>query len=156
MKVISVKMRYQILTLLRPFEFGPNTNIKDIRMRISNSKELSQFTNWRVHQIDDVMFLLIRALCQHFFVNQTVLLIFLKFFWEFKSDNYDNSLVTVSGVSAVQKQSLVDVLQNRCQACNFIKKRLQHRCFPMKLTKFFCTTKSLLCWLLLAVNSVNQ
>ena len=41
MKVISVKMRYQILTLLKPVEFGPNTNIKDIRMRISNSKELS-------------------------------------------------------------------------------------------------------------------
>ena len=28
----------------------------------------------------------------------------------------------VSGASAVQKQSLADVLQNRCQACNFIKK----------------------------------
>ena len=24
---------------------------------------------------------------------------------------------------------------NRCQAYNFIKKRLQHRCFPMKFTK---------------------
>ena len=41
----------------------------------------------------------------------------------------------MSGASAVQKQSLADVLQNRCQACNFIKKRLQHRCFPMKFTK---------------------
>ena len=47
----------------------------------------------------------------------------------------DNSMVTVSGASAVQKQSLEDVLQNRCQPCNFIKKRLQHRCFPMKFTK---------------------
>ena len=37
--------------------------------------------------------------------------------------------------SAVQTQSLADVLQNRCQACTFIKKRLQHRCFPLKFTK---------------------
>ena len=28
---------------------------------------------------------------------------------------------TLSGASALQKQSLADVLQNRCQACNFIK-----------------------------------
>ena len=41
----------------------------------------------------------------------------------------------MSGASAVQKQLLADILQNRCQACNFIKKRLQHRCFPMKFTK---------------------
>ena len=45
----------------------------------------------------------------------------------------------MNGASAVQKQSLADVLQNRCQACNFIKKRLQHRCFPMKFTKFLRT-----------------
>ena len=32
----------------------------------------------------------------------------------------------------MQKQSLADVLQNRCQAWNFIKKRLQHRCFQVK------------------------
>ena len=41
----------------------------------------------------------------------------------------------MSGASAVQKQSLGDVLQNRCQACNFIEKRLQHRCFPMAFIK---------------------
>ena len=41
----------------------------------------------------------------------------------------------MSGASAVQKHLLAGVLQNRCQACNFIKKRLQHRCFPMKFTK---------------------
>ena len=41
----------------------------------------------------------------------------------------------MSGANAVQKQSLADVLQNRCQDCNFIKKRLQHRCFSMKFTK---------------------
>ena len=41
----------------------------------------------------------------------------------------------MGGASVVQKQSLADVLQNRCQACNFIKKRLQDRCFPMKFTK---------------------
>ena len=38
---------------------------------------------------------------------------------------------------AVQKEFLADLLQNRSQACNFIKKRLQHRCFPMKFIKFF-------------------
>ena len=41
----------------------------------------------------------------------------------------------MSGASAVQKQSLAEVLQNRCQASNFIKKRLRHRCFPRKYTK---------------------
>ena len=41
----------------------------------------------------------------------------------------------MSGASAVEKQSMADVLQNRCQACNFIKRRSQHRCFPMKFTK---------------------
>ena len=46
---------------------------------------------------------------------------------------------TASGASAVQKQSLTDALQNRCQACNFLKKRLQHRCFPVKFTKFLGT-----------------
>ena len=40
----------------------------------------------------------------------------------------------MSGASAVQKQSLADVLQNGCQACNFMK-RLQERCFPTKFTK---------------------
>ena len=53
-----------------------------------------------------------------------------------------------------QKQSFADVLQNKFsekfrkfhikttvleslfQACNFIKKRLQHRCFPVKFVKF--------------------
>ena len=67
----------------------------------------------------------------------------------------------MSGASAVQKHSLADVLQNRCQACNFIKKRLQHRCFPMKFTTFLHNNTlfyrtPLLWWLLLAVNSVNQ
>ena len=40
-----------------------------------------------------------------------------------------------SSASAVQKQSLADVLQNRCQTWHFIKKRLQHRCFPKIFTK---------------------
>ena len=59
-----------------------------------------------------------------------------------------------------QKQSFADVLQNRCsqklhrfhrkktvlesllnkfatlKLCNFIKKRLQHKCFPVKFHKF--------------------
>ena len=85
-------------------------------------------------------------------MSQTVLLNFLK--WEFENVNYDNSLVTVKAVSAVQEQSLADVLQDRRQACNFIKNRLRHRYCPMKLTKFL--RAPLLCWLLLTVNSVNQ
>ena len=28
------------------------------------------------------------------------------------------------------------ILKNFAQACNFIKKRLQHRCFPVKFAKF--------------------
>ena len=36
----------------------------------------------------------------------------------------------MSGASAVQKESLADVLQNRCQACNVIEKRSQQMCFP--------------------------
>ena len=57
-------------------------------------------------------------------------------------------------MSAIQKQSLTDVLQNRCQTCNFIKKRLQYRYFPMKFTLFL--RAPLFWWLLLAVNSVKQ
>ena len=49
-------------------------------------------------------------------------------------------MVTVSGVSSVQKQSLEEVLQNRFQSCNFTKKRVQHRCFAMKFTKSLRTT----------------
>ena len=41
----------------------------------------------------------------------------------------------MSVASTVQKQSLADVVQNRYQACNFVKKRLQHRCFSMKFAK---------------------
>ena len=44
------------------------------------------------------------------------------------------------GASAVQKQLLADVLQNRCQACNFIKKKLQHRLFLTKFTKYLRAT----------------
>ena len=65
----------------------------------------------------------------------------------------------MSGVSAVQKHSLADVLQNRCQVCNFIKKRLQQR-FSYEIYEIFKNNFSyrapLLWWLLLAVNSVNQ
>ena len=42
-------------------------------------------------------------------------------------------------MSAVHKQSLTDVLQNRCQVCKFIKKRLQHGWFPIKMTEFLRT-----------------
>ena len=87
-----------------------------------------------------------------------MLLNFLK--QEFENDSYDNSLITVKGASAVQKQSLADVFRNRCQACNFIKKRFQHNFFLMKLTIFlkntFFNRTYLLCWLILTVNSVNR
>ena len=60
------------------------------------------------------------------------------------------------GCSAI----LADILPNRCQTCNFIKKRLQNRRFPVKFTKFLTTPffyrKPLLWWLLLGVNCVNQ
>ena len=46
----------------------------------------------------------------------------------------------VNGANAVQKQLLVYILQNRCQACYFIEKRLQHRCFFMTFTKFLRTS----------------
>ena len=51
------------------------------------------------------------------------------------SSDSDDEEVTMSGASAVQMQSLANVLQNRCQFCNFIKKKLQHWCFPMASTK---------------------
>ena len=58
------------------------------------------------------------------------------------------------------KQSLADVIQSRYQVCNFIKKRLQQRCFLIKFTKFLRTPffyrTPLPWWLLLAVNCVNQ
>ena len=42
----------------------------------------------------------------------------------------------MSGASAVQKYFLADVLQNRCQACNFIKKIFFNIVFfPMKFAK---------------------
>ena len=47
--------------------------------------------------------------------------------------------MTASGVSAVQMQLLTDFLQNTCQAYKFIKKRLQHRWFPVKFTKILRT-----------------
>ena len=58
----------------------------------------------------------------------------------------------MSGASAVRKQSMADVLQDRCQACNFIKKRLQYRYFPMKFAKFLRTPffTEHLWWLLLS------
>ena len=63
--------------------------------------------------------------------------------------------------NSIQKQPFADVLQNKCswkfrkfhrktpvlkslfnkvaalKACNFIKKRLQHKCFPVNIAKFF-------------------
>ena len=76
----------------------------------------------------------------------------LRYFWEF-----------FIRFNITQKQSFTDVLENRCSenyckfhwktptlesllnkvvvlnVCNFIKKSLQHRCFPVKLAKIFRT-----------------
>ena len=51
----------------------------------------------------------------------------------------------MTGANAVQNHSLADVLQNRCQAPNFIK-RLRHRHFPMKSlrTSFLQNTSTLM------------
>ena len=40
-----------------------------------------------------------------------------------------------------------------CKACNFIKKRLQHRCFPVNIAKFLVTPdlKNICIWLLLKI-----
>ena len=45
----------------------------------------------------------------------------------------------MSGASAVQKQSLADILQNRCQAWNFIKKRPQ-KVFSYEIYEIFKNT----------------
>ena len=60
--------------------------------------------------------------------------------------------VTLSSVSLVQRQPLANFLQNRCQACNFIKKELQ--IYGIFKYTFFHRT-SVLWWLLMEVNSVN-
>ena len=48
--------------------------------------------------------------------------------------------VAVSQIS--QKISMLEPLFNKVaglKACNFVKKRLQHRCFPLKFIKFLRT-----------------
>ena len=62
----------------------------------------------------------------------------------------------MGGASVVQKQSLADVLQNRYQACNFIKKRLQHRSFSMKFTKSLRTPFLQNNSTLMAASSIKQ
>ena len=45
-------------------------------------------------------------------------------------------------IAISQQNTCVEVFFNKIaglQACNFIKKRLQHRCFPVKFTKFLRT-----------------
>ena len=59
------------------------------------------------------------------------------FEFEPKSNIIDiNSSSSGGGASAAQKQLLADVLQNRRQVCNLVKKRPRHRCFPRIFTKF--------------------
>ena len=82
MKVISVKMRYQIWILLKPFEYDPKTNIGDINSSASDDEEEGA---------------------------------------EYKVKRISNSKeLTVKGASVVEKRSLADVLQYRCQTWNCI------------------------------------
>ena len=92
----------------------------------------------------------------------------------FKSDltfsiNVKNDVLAFEQIwkNVIQKQSLADVLLNRCsknfanftgkylRPCNIIEKRLQHRCFPVKFAKFLRTpffTEDFR-WLLLVIKS---
>ena len=57
-----------------------------------------------------------------------------------KRRNFSWLLYPVYGLNnTVQKQPLADVLQKTLKACNFIKKRFQHRCFPVYIAKFLRT-----------------
>ena len=56
---------------------------------------------------------------------------------EYKVKRISNAAVRV--LANIFKQSLTYIIQSRCQACSFIKKRLQHKCFPMKFKKFLRT-----------------
>ena len=67
--------------------------------------------------------------------------------------NFNKNLFSELMVSSIQKQPFVDILQNKCfykfavftgkqLACDFIKKRLQRRCFPMIIAKFLRTNFS--------------
>ena len=56
---------------------------------------------------------------------------------EYKVKRISNAAVRV--LADIFKQSLTYIIQSRCQACSFIKKRLQHKCFPMKFKKFLRT-----------------
>ena len=82
MKVISVKMRYQIWILLKPFEYDPKTNIGDINSSASDDEE--EGAEYKVKRISD------------------------------------SKELTVKGASVVEKRSLADVLQYRCQTWNCI------------------------------------
>ena len=57
-----------------------------------------------------------------------------------KRRNFSWLLYPVYGLNnTVQKQPLPDVLQKTLKVCNFIKKRFQHRCFPVYIAKFLRT-----------------
>ena len=66
----------------------------------------------------------------------------------------------MSNASVVQNQSLADILQNRFQACNFITWDSRQQVFSYEIYEIFKNNfvyrTSLLWWVLLAVNSVNQ
>ena len=104
------------LNSLKPFNFEPKTNIRDIIGSSSDDEE--------------------------------------------KGAEYKVKRISNSGASAVQKYSLADVLQNRCQALNFIKKETLTQVFSYEIYEIFKNTffyrTPLLSLLLLAVNSVNQ
>ena len=52
------------------------------------------------------------------------------------SDSFQGSSVHVVNVTFLQKQPLIF---ESLKACNFIKKKLKHRCFPVNIVKFLRT-----------------
>ena len=77
-----------------------------------------------------------------------------------KHQEIRNCLVRSSRLHLLLKISQ-DAQENTCvgvlQACNFIKKRLQHRCFSVKIAKFLRTSfKEHLWWLLLPYSSMYK
>ena len=63
-----------------------------------------------------------------------------------RSDDFENVIASFQ-----QRLEAVDVLQNRLGSLNFIKQRVQHRCFPLKFAKLLRTPSftELLWWLFL-------
>ena len=107
------------LNSLKPFKFEPKTNIGDIISSSSDDEE--EGAEHKVKRISNNEWCECSAKA---FLGICFLFIYLLTLFNV---NYK----TLAAHALIK----IDVFQNRCQACNFIKMRLQHRCFPMKFTK---------------------